>query len=31
VGSFTPSSASQTQVGNNTLVDGYPTWTSPSQ
>ena len=30
IGSFTPSSASQTQVLNNTLVDGYPTWTSPS-
>jgi hypothetical protein len=31
VGSFTPSSASQTQVVNTTLVDGYPTWTSTSQ
>ncbi len=31
VGDFVPSSASQTEmVGNNTLVDGYPTWTSTS-
>ncbi|MGD0942322.1 MAG: hypothetical protein ABR905_21725, partial [Terracidiphilus sp.] len=31
VENFTPSSASQTKkVGNNTLVDGYPTWTNPS-
>lgn len=27
-GSFTTSSASQTQVGNNTLVFGYPTWSA---
>jgi len=31
VGGFVPSSASQIQVGNNTLVDGYPTWTGTSQ
>jgi len=31
-GSFVPSSASQTlKVGNNPLVDGYPTWTRTSQ
>ena len=28
MGSFTPSSASQTGVRNNILVDGIPTWTS---
>ena len=32
VGGFVPSSPTQTlKVGNNTLVDGYPTWTGPSQ
>ena len=31
VGDFVPSSASQTTVGNNILVYGYPTWTSTAQ
>jgi len=31
VGNFVPSAPSQTSVGNNTLVDGYPTWTGVSQ
>ena len=31
VGGFEKSSASQTQVGDNILVDGYPTWTVVSR